>query len=278
MIRSITGLSPREAELLTWLAGSGRLVFGLGDVREHWPDERSAARTLSRLERGGWLRRIERGLYMLLPLEAGPERTWTQDSTVIGTRLAEPSAIAYWSALHYWNLTEQIPRTVFVQTPRRKARMFVEVEGISYHIVHINAARFFGVITASVSGQEFRVTDREKTIVDALDRPDLSGGIWQAAQAIAQNGESLDWKRLDEYVERFASGAVLKRLGYLVETLRPEVDDGTTERVRRWQSMLTEGIADLDPSEKGHGTVRRRWHIRDNVGLVAGWKGGAGDR
>jgi hypothetical protein len=41
--------------------------------------------------------------------------------------------------------------------------------------------------------------------------------------------------------------------------------------------MLTEGIADLDPSEKGQGTVRRRWRIRDNIGLAVGWKGGAGD-
>lgn len=277
MIQNITGLSPREAELLTWLAGSGRWIFRLADVREHLPDERSAARTLSRLERGGWLRRIERGLYMLLPLEAGPERTWTQDSMVIGTRLAEPSAIAYWSALRYWNLTEQIPRTMFVQTPRRKARVIVTVNGVSYHMIYINAARFFGTITSSVSGQEFRVTDREKTIIDALDRPDLSGGIWQVAQAIAQTGEALNWQRLNAYVERFSSGAVLKRLGYLVETIRPEMRDDL-ETVQRWQSMLTQGIADLEPSEKGQGTVRRRWRIRDNIGFAVGWKGGVGDR
>ncbi len=74
---------------------------------------------LGRLEQGGWLRRIERGLYMLIPLESGPDRTWTQDSLVIGTRLAEPSAVSYWSAFRYWNLTEQLPHIVFILTPRR---------------------------------------------------------------------------------------------------------------------------------------------------------------
>lgn len=37
MVLNITGLSSREAGLLTWLAGSGRSIFRLADVREHWP-------------------------------------------------------------------------------------------------------------------------------------------------------------------------------------------------------------------------------------------------
>ena len=190
---------------------------------------------------------------------------------VVGTRLAEPSAIAYWSALRYWNLTEQVPRTVFVQTPRRKARMVVTVNGVSYRIVHINGSRFFGLITSSSDGQQYRVTDREKTIVDALDRPDLCGGIWHVAPGIARAG-AIDWERLDTYIDRFGSGAVLKRLGYLIETTGPDVPDATG-RLQRWQSRLSEGIADLDPGERDHGIVRRRWRIRDNVGFATGWKG-----
>jgi predicted transcriptional regulator of viral defense system len=30
----------------------------------------------------------------------------------------------------------------------------------------------------------FKITDREKTLIDACDRPDLSGGILQIAQAL----------------------------------------------------------------------------------------------
>ncbi len=85
MAQNITGLSPREAELLTWLAGSGRCIFKLADVREHWPDESLAARTLSRLER------LERGVYMLLSLEARPARIWSPDSIV--TARGSPSRL-----------------------------------------------------------------------------------------------------------------------------------------------------------------------------------------
>lgn len=272
MSYSITGLSPREAELLIWLAGSGQSIFRPADLREHWPEEPTLERSLSRLARGGWLKRIERGLYMLVPLEAGPERAWAQDSLIIGTRLARPSAIAYWSALRYWNLTEQLPRTVFVQTPQRKANTSLTVNGVSYRIIQINLARFFGVVTSSIAGQEFEVTDREKTLIDALDRPELSGGIWQVAQALMQTVDSLDWDRFEAYLERFASGAVFKRLGYLVENMRPAIPD-VQERLTRWQARLTAGIANLDPGEQRHGPVTRRWRVRDNVGLSAGWQG-----
>jgi predicted transcriptional regulator of viral defense system len=254
------------------LAGTARPVFRLADVQEHWPDVTSAARTLSRLEQGGWLKRIERGLYMLVPLEAGPERIWTQDSAIIGTRLVEPSAIAYWSALRFWNLTEQAPRTVFIQTPHRKGHMSVTVDGVLYQIVHIKPPRFFGLTTSTTNGQAFQVTDCEKTIVDALDRPDLCGGIWHVAQAIARPGSRVDWDRLDSYLDRFNSGATLKRLGYMIETAGLEIPDGAA-RLQRWQSRLTEGIADLDPGEPGRGITMRRWRIRDSVGLAMQEKG-----
>jgi predicted transcriptional regulator of viral defense system len=122
---------------------------------------------------------------------------------------------------------------------------------------------------SSSNGQEFHVTDREKTIVDALDRPDLCGGIWHVAQGIAHAGAVLDWERLETYTDRVGSGAVRKRLGYLLETIRPPMPDAAG-RLRRWQSRLSEGIADLDPGERRQGIVRRRWHIRDNVGFGTG--------
>jgi hypothetical protein len=34
------------------------------DVADRWPDPATAQRALSRLQRGGWLKRIERGFYV----------------------------------------------------------------------------------------------------------------------------------------------------------------------------------------------------------------------
>ena len=267
MAQTIKGLSRREAEFLSRLAAENRSVFRYEEVANHWPDSATAHYALSRLQRGGWLKRIERGLYMLVPLSAGPDRVWTENALVIGTHLVEPSAIAYWSALRFWNFTEQVPHTVFVQSPRRKLQPKLILAGVQYQLVTIREPRFFGLARRAVDGQPIQVTDREKSVVDAADRPDLCGGIWQLAQALHGHWAEVDWPKLDEYLIRFGSGAVYKRLGYLVEALDMPIPD-RAERLAAWQAHLTAGIALLEPGELVGGSVRLRWRVRDNIGLV----------
>jgi predicted transcriptional regulator of viral defense system len=267
MAQTITGISQREAEFLSRLAAENRAVFRYAEVGDYWPDPASAQHALSRLQRGGWLKRIERGLYMLVPLSAGPDRVWTENALVIGTRLIEPSAIAYWSALRFWNLTEQVPQTVFVQSPRRKLQPRQIVIGVQYQFVTIRASRFFGSARRAVDGQPIPVTDREKSIVDAADRPELCGGIWQLAQALRGHWAEVDWPKLDAYLIRFASGAVYKRLGYLVEALDLAIPERAA-RLAGWRTHLTAGIALLDSGERAGGAVRLRWRVRDNIGLA----------
>jgi predicted transcriptional regulator of viral defense system len=269
MSSTITGLSQREAELLSRLAAANQAVFRYQDVLTYWPDSPATRIAISRLEKGGWIKRIERGLYLLVPLSAGPERTWSEDALVIATRLAEPAAVAYWTALRYWNLTEQLPRTVFVQSPQRKFKKQLTLAGVTYQMVTISASRFFGFVENSREGQLMRATDREKTILDAANRPEYAGGILQLAQALAVHWSELDWVRIDDYLIRFASGALYKRLGYIVETLGLPIPD-RDERLAAWGQRLTAGIVDLDPSAGRGGTVRTRWRIRDNIDLVGG--------
>lgn len=273
MLKTITGLSQREADFLSRLAAENRSVFRVDEVEAFWQNSPMLHRVLSRLEQGGWLQRIERGLYMIVPLSAGPERTWSEDALVIGTRLVTPSAIAYWSALHFWNFTEQVPRTIFVQSPNRKFRSTSTVQGVRYQIVTVRDKSFFGLVERTIHDQTVQITDREKTILDAADRPDLCGGIWQLAETLRSYWHELDWQRLDAYLARFASGALYKRLGYLVETLDLPIDDRAV-LLTSWQARMTTGIAPLDPSTSasGKGTTsitHRRWRVRDNIGFAS---------
>lgn len=272
MTQTITGLAPREAEFLARLAAEGRSVFRVAEVAAYWPDAVSARQALSRLQRGGWLQRIERGLYLVVPLSAGPERRWTENALVVGTRLVEPSAVAYWSALRFWNFTDQVPPTVFVQSPRRKLRTRLLLAGVQYQFVTIGASRFFGLVRRTVEGQAVAVTDRAKSIVDAADRPDLCGGLWQLAQVLRGHWAEIDWPLLDAYLARFASGAVYKRLGYLVEELDLPIPE-RGERLAGWQARRTTGIALLDPGEPAGGAVCTRWRVRDNIDLAGAGKG-----
>ena len=52
------------------------------------------------------------------------------------------------------------------------------------------------------------------------------------AQALRGHWAEVEWPKLDEYLIRFASGAVYKRLGYLVETLDLPIPAGRSA----WQA------------------------------------------
>jgi predicted transcriptional regulator of viral defense system len=114
----------------------------------------------------------------------------------------------------------------------------------------------------------FGITDREKTLVDACDRPELCGGILQIAQALRAI-DILDWEKIDVYLDRFNSGAIYKRLGYLIEQLDVPMPDREI-RLAAWKAKLTQGIAWLEPGGAQTGPVVTRWRIRVNSKTLEG--------
>ena len=254
-----------EDQFLARLAAQGKTIFSTAEAEAAWTGKTPIGLVLHRLERKGWLRRLERGVYLLVPLEAGPERNWTESPLVIAPHLVRPAAAAYWSALHYWQLTEQIPRVTFVQTTRRKQP--VEIMGMRFRFVTVKDEWFFGVVQRTLDGKAFAITDREKTLIDCAHRPDLGGGIGQLAQALEAGSSQIDWPKLDGYLKRWGGGAVVKRLGYLAERLGRPIPQ-RERRLAEWRQMLSSGISALEPGAGQQGVVVTRWRLRVNVSAL----------
>ena len=265
MTQSIRELSGKEAEFLSRLSANGQTIFSTEEARRFWGNAAYTSRVLNQLVHKRWLQRLERGVYMIIPLEAGPDRTWSENTLVIVPHLIQPAAVAYWSALHYWNLTEQVPSTIFVQCTRRKRD--VDILGQRFHFVTISPVRFFGVVQRSLDGKPISITDREKTLIDAASRPDLSGGILQLAAALRAVQAELDWDRFEQYLERWTDGVAVKRLGYSIEALDLPIPNRAV-RLAKWQTAATRGVSLLDPSVPKSGPVVTRWQLRINVDLT----------
>ncbi len=263
------GLSSEVANALSLLSSSGLSLFTLRDFASAiGSGSQRPSKLLHELQRSGWVARVAREKYLVVPLEAGPDSVWTEDALVVVGHLAEPSAIAYWTACHYWNWTEQPPRTVFAQTTRRVWRSAGQALGVAYRLVRVTPRKFFGVVQRTSSRGAFPITDREKTLVDALDRPDLCGGIRQVAEMLPV-AEPVSWDTVDRYLDKTGSGAIYKRLGLLVETLGSRLTvSRRTRRLEAWRSKLTGGIAPLEPAGAAAGPVNGRWRVRLNVGGV----------
>ncbi len=87
---------------------------------------------LERLQSKGWIRRIRRGRFAVIPLSSGEGRSPQLHEFVVAMELVSPAVIAYWSALNHHGMTEQLPRTVFVATDHPVRRQPGDILGVTY--------------------------------------------------------------------------------------------------------------------------------------------------
>ena len=264
MQKNITELGPREAEFLASFAAETDGKFSINEAKDFWGSPEMARKKLWRLEQKGWVVRIERGKYIIIPLEAGSKRYWSEDPYIIAKMLVEPAVVAYWSAIRYWDWTEQLPNIIFVQTTKRKKTQRRKVFGVSYEIVTVTRKKFFGYSRQWRNEVDFLVTDKEKTLIDCADDVRRSGSLEELIKAVQEAVKEISWSKLEAYSDRFPNGAVKKRLGYLFETLIPELPQDAKKLLTKWQSDLTAGISPLVPGCRKSGKISTRWRILVN--------------
>jgi len=121
---------------------------------------------------------------------------------------------------------------------------------------------FFGLMDHWVTKQEkVRISDPERTILDGLRLPEYCGGLTELAKGLWIRKPSLKADKLVDYALRMDVGAVIRRLGYLMELY----DIGTPVDRDRLRDKLTDTYASLDPLMPAEGKYLRRWRLRLNV-------------
>ena len=263
MAQTIKNLSKSETKLLATLSAEGKDVFSFDDAKKILAGDRSRIKqALYILSDKGWVKNLERGKYLIVPLEAIASGSWSEEAFVIAANLVDPYAIAYWSSLNYYGYTEQISRTVFVETTKRKFKTETEVLGIPYKFVTLTPHKFFGITTIGFGNKKAAITDKEKTIIDCMDHPEYCGGIVEAAKGLAYAfDDNIDIKKLTSYAKKMNNKAIFKRLGYLSEILHLPV----AHYVEQWRHMISPGYAVLDPLSAKTGKYNSKWHVRVNI-------------
>ena len=142
-------LSEQESRLLSSLSAEGYTVFTIEEARAMVDDpDVDLPKLLYRLHRKRWLKRLERGTYLIVPLAAGPEAQWAEHEYLIAASLVEPYYLAYATALHYYGYPERSPNPLIVATTRQKQP--VTIEGLTYRFVTLVSHKFFGYAAISL--------------------------------------------------------------------------------------------------------------------------------
>jgi predicted transcriptional regulator of viral defense system len=262
MANSVRTLGKAGSDLLTEITRKGKRIFTYGDaVKAYGSSNRRLRELLSTLVKRGWLQRIEKGKYLILPFEAGREREWTEHEFIIASYLIEPYYIGFRSALNYYGYTEQISRTVFIASTGRKLKPSLEISGVTYRFVYMLGRKFFGAKQISIDGYQVNISEPEKTIVDCLDHLRYCGGISEVAKALWYGRDELDFTRMAEYSSRNGNRAASQRLGYLIEMIGFKADKAVAILL---QSLSTR-YAPLDTLSEVKGRYIKRWKVIVNV-------------
>ncbi|MBA7598096.1 hypothetical protein ES703_05105 [subsurface metagenome] len=243
----------RRIDLLNSLAKKGNTFTFNDALKISNLSTKSLQKVLYRLQQSGAIERIEKGKYLIIPLGAEKGK-YTLHEFVIGSLLVEPYSIAYWSALNYYGLTEQIPTTVFIQTITRKFNTNPEVFGVQYKISKVKKEKTFGIRKEWIEETQINITDKEKTIIDCLDKPQYAGGVIEVAKALKNN--TFDNKKLASYAQHIGNSGVIRRLGYLCELLNIKIN---------LSKLNTRNYLLLDPTMPEKGTKNARWRLVINL-------------
>lgn len=260
---SLKTLGPQAAKLVTTLHERSRVVFRLEDVRDITGLSETSARSFARkLVDRGVAARLKPGLYVLVPFELGRERQYPGNPLVVAREIVhgEEYYLSHATAMEIHGMTTQPQLVVMVSTP--KPRRPVTTLGVEFRFVRCRRKHLFGLTDHWVTKQEkVRVSDLERTIIDGLKQPEHCGGLTEVAKGLWMRREDVNADRLVRYAKRIGVGAVVRRLGFLLETYElasaPELD--------RLRNALTSTYVRLDPILPAEGKRLRRWRLQLNV-------------
>ncbi|MCJ7745599.1 MAG: transcriptional regulator [Actinobacteria bacterium] len=205
---------------------------------------------------------VRRGLYAVVTPGASAE-TASLDPYLLASKMTVDATLAYHTALVIHGKAYSVYHR-FTYLSERPSQP-VHFRGYDFRCVVVSKAlrkkgkESFGVEQVERVGIPVRVTDLERTLVDALDRPDLCGGweeVWRSL-------ESIEYVKLDEvaeYVRLLGKSTTAAKVGFFLQQHADAlmVDDKQLGKLRK---LAPRQPHYLDRSRRGGGTFLSEWNL-----------------
>ena len=210
------------------------------------------------LTKGGWLRKLQQGLYRVVPLDAPAGALTDENPWMIANALFSPCYMGGWTAAHFWGLTDQLFLDTWVMTERPVHKKLRSVAQHDYVLRQIKKTQSFGTKTEWIEGNKVLVSDPHKTLLDFLSFPTdyTAVSMIDIVQAYLAS-EYKDSATLMAYAEKLVNRAALKRLGFILThlgSLEATLIDFCYQRISKGYSSLSTQV----PCPK----IVRYWNLR----------------
>ena len=256
-------LGRQTARLVEALYDRSQTIFLLSDVEEITGIRPALASSLiHKAVQRGLVTRLKGGLYSLVPAELGSIREYTGDPYLLARSLAGGSAyfVSHASAMEIHRMVTQPQLAMFVSSTKRIRQR--KVAGTEFRFVFLQPEHIFGTTTHwATKQQSVVVSDLERTIIDGLRQPQYCGGVAEVAKGLWMRHQDMNTKKLIDYALRLGVGAVIRRLGYILElyTLAGETE------LSALREPLTGSYVPLDPLLPREGVHLSRWRLQLNI-------------
>lgn len=212
----------RTTHNTAWFFG-GHPVFTSAEFTAYFPDrnERAKQSLLDYHVQAGTIIRIRRGLFATVPMHTD-RKHFRVNPLLVAAKAAEDSIIAYHSALSYHGLAHSV-RHVLTFLTRHKDTTRFQFQDNDYRpvnakksLVRQDKENIF-VASVELQGLIIRVTMPERTMVDCLDRIDLTGGIeevWRSLEGLSY----INTGKVIEYIELLDNAILAAKVGYFLES------------------------------------------------------------
>ena len=240
-------------------------VFTVEDLAKHLSSRgevgaRTQEALLAYYQKVGRLVRVRRGLYAVIPRKAD---SYQVDPFLVAAKLTPDSVLSHHTALEfhgkaysvYSHITYSASRPLGLFTFRDHV-----FRGTRFPKALLSAGKTdFGSVTSERAGMQLRVTTLERTLVDVLDRPDLSGSfeeIWRSLESV----EFFDLDRVVEYALLLGNATTIAKVGFFLEQHRGPLMV-QPHHLKALQDMRPRQPHYLDRAKRTSGRLITKWNL-----------------
>jgi predicted transcriptional regulator of viral defense system len=200
------------------------------------PSTRKALLTYYRKQ--GRIVPVRRGLYAVIPFGSLPDSS-PVDPYLLTAKITKDAVLAYHTALEFYGKAYSVYTRLHYLTTRRSLPVrfrSYEIRGVLVpRSLRAKGMEMFGIARHKRSGAELRVTSLERTLVDVLDRPELTGSweeIWRSLESV----EFFDIDQVVEYVLLLENATTAAKVGFFLEQHKKTlmVDDVHLKPLRKF--------------------------------------------
>lgn len=265
-------MSPREQEAYFSLLNREKSVVTAEQIaKDQSINEGNARKILHSLARKKILFRVGKGIYIVIPPDMLYDREkFVNDPYLVIDQLMqtlnERYYVGYQSAAQLHGIAEQLPMAAVVAVVRQRRTILMGNSRIEFK--KISDKMFFGFERMKYSNSFLNISDKEKTIIDLVDRYDLCGGLDEVARTISNSLNKINPKKMISHLNKVKTSSIKQRLGFVLDKLYQngyKVDLGLLKVLEK---HVSNKAYLLDTAAHRKGKLSKKWNILENIDVM----------